>query len=312
MPSALPMTGSMFTCSGVADGYDAHAERVYRRATDNRLTRNHKNVALATQMLRALWGDIPADEFTVEHLKAMRLAWCRRGLVRNTINQRTRIVRRAFDWAATYGHVSDDTAARLRTLTPLKRGDAPEGRGVRPVSIEVVHATLPHLEDDYADMVRLLLLTGARVGEVIQAHADAVTRTPSGYALVPEHHKTSHHGIVRVIPLVDEALSLLRVRIDRGGYLFTSPRSDHPGGSPYSETSLYQAIRRACRRGGVEAWSPGRIRHLCATQVAMASESIEAASALLGHTNTNTTRTYVHAQGAGAAMTAARYLARSA
>ncbi len=59
----------------------------------------------------------------------------------------------------------------------------------------------------------------------------------------------------------------------------------------YSTASYRRVIHRACHRLGIELWSPNRLRHTKATDV-RSRYGIDAARALLGHSNAATTEIY--------------------
>ena len=63
-------------------------------------------------------------------------------------------------------------------------------------------------------------------------------------------------------------------------------------GESYSANSLYNVLRRACKRAGVEPFSPCDLRRSAATRV-RAALSKEDARLLLGHVSTDTTEFYL-------------------
>ena len=60
----------------------------------------------------------------------------------------------------------------------------------------------------------------------------------------------------------------------------------------YTRHSCRIAIQPACVKAGVPIWSPNRLRHTRATQIRAAFGTIEAAKAVLGHTDTRVTELY--------------------
>ena len=72
-------------------------------------------------------------------------------------------------------------------------------------------------------------------------------------------------------------------------------RQKHPmvnPGESYTANSLYNVVRRACKRAGVEPFSPYDLRRSAATRV-RAALSKEDARLLLGHVSTDTTDFYL-------------------
>jgi integrase len=63
---------------------------------------------------------------------------------------------------------------------------------------------------------------------------------------------------------------------------------DCPPGQRYSRHGYRTAVQRACRRAGIAVWSPRQLRHTRATLIRRAY-GLEAAKAVLGHTDTKIT-----------------------
>jgi integrase len=59
----------------------------------------------------------------------------------------------------------------------------------------------------------------------------------------------------------------------------------------YTRHSYRVAVQRACKRAGIEAWSPRQLRHTRATAIRK-TYGLEAAKAVLGHTDTKITEIY--------------------
>jgi integrase len=168
--------------------------------------------------------------------------------------------------------------------------------------------TLDQLTPMLRAMVELQALTGMRPGEVIQLRGGDLDMTGPVWAFVPREHKTEHHERHRVVFIGPRAQEVLRpwLRDDPDGFLF-GPRQnrearlkDRPAPRPptpserhrrkkrrtfqdhYSRNSYLLAIRRACKRAGIEPWSPNRLRHLAATRI-RARYGIEMTRTILGH-----------------------------
>ena len=69
------------------------------------------------------------------------------------------------------------------------------------------------------------------------------------------------------------------------------PKPKRRPGNQYTRHSYRVAIQRACRRAGIPPWSPHRLRHTRATLIRQ-EYGLEAAKAVLGHTDTKITEIY--------------------
>lgn len=148
--------------------YLRHCETYYRDPSGER-SLEIPNIKYALVPLRELYGSTPAAAFGPLALQAVRDHMVRSGLARPTVNARIHRVRRAFRWAASLEMVPGSVVHALGTVASLKQGRtaAPEPEDVTPAPIEHVEAVLPLLSRPVAAMVKVQLLTGCRVGEVL-------------------------------------------------------------------------------------------------------------------------------------------------
>jgi integrase len=300
-----------------------HAERHYR-APDGAPTDELRNVRDALKPLRRLYGGTLARDFGPLALRAVRDAMIRGGLARTTTNARINRIRRVFKWAAGMEIVPAAVPDALQKVDGLRRGrtEARETEPVVPAPIEHVEAALPHMPRPVAAMVRLQLLTGCRLGEVLLMRGQDITTGAPTWEYRPASHKNAWRGQQRVIPLGPKAQAIVRefLKTDLAAYLFdpretvvemrqrrhaarkskptpselgrraTNPK---PGwfGDHYTRRSYRLAVVRACRKAGVPAWTPLQLRHVAATEI-RARYGLEAASVLLGHAKPDTTLIY--------------------
>lgn len=263
--------------------YLEHARRVYVRF-DGTPTKTPVNIELALRVLIELHGDLPAAGLTRRDVKRLRGQWVLAGLTRTTVNDRVGSIQRAWSWAGEMGLLDEDAAEELRLIRPLRRGLAPEGRGVGPVDSNDVLRTAACCRPDLRDLLCFLLVTGCRVGEGRLAKSAEVDRVT--WTLRPRWHKTARHGCARIIPLNREARRLVEPRLGRP-FIF----GPGEGLKPYHGDAICTGVTRACELAGVERWSPGQIRHTCAEKV-LKLHGLEHARALLGHTTDRCTRRY--------------------
>ncbi len=188
--------------------------------------------------------------------------------------------------------VPPDLAHGLEAVKPLQRGrsEAPDHPPIGPVSDTDVAATLPHLSEPYATMVRVQDLLGCRPGELTSMMPGNIDRSGEIWIYKPKHFKTEHHaGAVRAIPIGPRAQLLLGPYLDatvQDVLIFRSSRGHKVSRNLYS-----QAITRACKKAGIEPWAPNRLRHSAATRITNAS-GLEAAQHVLGHSSIQMTQIY--------------------
>jgi integrase len=235
---------------------------------------------------KGAFTELPVTQFGPKKLKALQRRMVELGHSRYYINKAIAVVKRSFTWAASEELIPGSVALNLKTVGGLKKGRtaAPEMDPVQPVGDDIINATLPHVSELAADVIRVMRLTGARPGEICGMLASEIDRSDSScWKVRPGHHKTSHRDKSRVIllgPRVQEiALPRLRKAADDGRVF------------PITRKSLSNWVYRACKKAGIEPWHPNRVRHTYATEI-RAQYGLEAAQILLGHTKADITQTY--------------------
>ena len=171
----------------------------------------------------------------------------------------------------------------------------------------LVVALAAHPDQTVANVIRILLLTGARRGEVLAMRWDdidlgaGVWSKPASSTKQDEPHQ---------VPLSAPARQLLSglQRSDSAEYVFAGAgRSGHV-------VELKRAWRRICRAAGITGLRVHDLRHSFASQLASGGASLPLIGALLGHATPATTARYAHlhhdpmraaAEKVGAAITAA-------
>ena len=156
-----------------------------------------------------------------------------------------------------------------------------------------------HPERVSANVVRLLLLTGARKGETLAARWQDFDFAAGAWNK-PAH--TTKTAKLHRVPLSAPALALLtemrieaereNARRDRDGlapieWLFPSV-----GGAPLGDIKHFWAS--VCRTAGISGVRPHDLRHSYASILASSGLSLPIIGALLGHTQAATTQRYAH------------------
>jgi integrase len=228
------------TIAELAAAYLRFANGYYRK--NGRPTRTIERVRLALKLLRKSYGHTAAREFGPLALQAVQQTLVREGKSRPYINCLIEEVRRIFKWGVAQEMVSAATYQALAAVPGLRKGrtEAREPDPIKPVSDAVVEATLPHLPQIVADMVRLQRLTGMRPGEVCIVRPCDVDRSGEVWQYRPHEHKTEHHGRERVVFLGPKAQAILLPYLlrDAQSYCF----------SPAEREKARSAERRANRQ----------------------------------------------------------------
>ena len=179
-------------------------------------------------------------------------------------------------------------------------------------------------EQDAADALRLLIVTGARPGEVLGAEWPMFDLT-RGIWTKPSHHTKQKK--VEHPPLSEAALGILRrmaeSKEDGQIYLFPGRQKDNAETDPsaasnknsangHARTTLRNAWRQVCKAAGLatmyhvkgkrgkmlERWRPNvrvyDLRHSFASHLVSRGASLYLVGRLLGHTQAATTQRYAH------------------
>jgi integrase len=106
-----------------------------------------------------------------------------------------------FKWAAAEGRIPASVPQTLAIIPGLRKGkcNLPDPDPILPVEDADVDATLPHLPEVVADMVRLQRATGMRPAETCILRPCDLDRSKDVWEYTPSRHKTEHHGKERKV-----------------------------------------------------------------------------------------------------------------
>ena len=173
----------------------------------------------------------------------------------------------------------------------MRRGQARDNPKRTGVPLDVIRATLPFLTATVAAMIRLQLATAMRPSEIHRLTPAMIDRTGPVWFYRPSQHKTEHHGKMKAIPILGEALDALTPYLfgDASELAFWTSK-----GTPWNKDSYRRAVTRAAERAKVEHWTPYQIRH-ASLQSVRDIAGPEATQALAGHSRMSTTEIYAKA-----------------
>jgi integrase len=211
------------TVEEVILAYWKFAETHYR-GPDRTPTQELANMKDALKPVRKLYGHTLAQSFGPLALRAVRDAMVKSGLARSTTNARINRIRRVFRWAVSVELIPAAVDQALQTVQGLQKGrtEAHETDPIHPVPMEDVEATLPHLPRPVAAMVRLQLLTGCRLGEIVVMRGCDLFPGEPTWEYRPARHKNEWRGQARAIPLGPRAQEIVKafLKPDTMAYLF--------------------------------------------------------------------------------------------
>ena len=243
-------------------------------------TRNGVNTILTRQLVPA-FGATPLDRITRNHV----LRWF--DIYSQTApggaNHALRILRQILEFAIARGHISinparDVTMNRRTALTRFLSRD--ELRRLHRALDR--HARTGTRRARQADIIRLLLLTGCRRGEILTLRWNEV----DGDTLALGDAKTGP----RKVYLNARARRIIE-RQPRGQSPFVFPSHRNPERPHDPHLSLWNRVRE---EAGIEDVRLHDLRHTMASHAVMHGVPVPVVSRLLGHSNVQMTLRYAH------------------
>lgn len=260
------------------------------------------DVRLFSQWYGEYHGEtLTPDDLTNEAVRGYKQYLLDQAAKPKTINRRLAALAAYAHWLEQAGYVSDTRnpvqgvkAVKEVALAPKWLDKKQRAALLRAVDKEVEDAMrrYPRLRLIYlrdAAIVKLILFTGLRVGEIVQLRtSDVILDERKGNVVVREGKGTKR----REIPLNAKArkslLEYMRMRpnVDSDD-LFLGQRNEG-----VQSKTVQRAVQRFARTAGIQNVTPHALRHSFAKALIDAGVSLEKVSTLLGHSNLNTTRIY--------------------
>jgi len=199
-------------------------------------------------------------------------------------NRVAAILSKMFNLAIRWGMRTDNPCRGVERNSEHKRVRYMKGDELQRLSAALER----HGDRQAANVIRLLLLTGARKGEVLAAKWDQFDLrggiwTKPGATV---KQKTTH-----IVPLSKPALELLRSLPRRSDYVFPATRSDATRQNQNNITGAWTVI---CRDAGIKGLRVHDLRHHFASVLASSGYSLPIIGKLLGHSQPATTARYAH------------------
>ena len=157
----------------------------------------------------------------------------------------------------------------------------------------LLKALAAYPNEQLADAVRLLLLTGARRGEILALRWADLDLAAGIWSKPPSSTKQNW---AHEVPLNAPARQILaRIREGQVGKHRQLPEHVFPGaGATGHVVEIKKAWRTICKAAGITDLRIQDLRHSYASEIASGGGSLPLIGALLGHSNPQTTSWYAH------------------
>ena len=195
------------------------------------------------------------------------------------------VLRKMFNLAVKWGMRPDNPAETFRRLPEVERD-----RFLSPDEIDMIISVLDRCEDQRGpDIIRMCLLTGARLGEVRCATFEQFDLERGIWT---KQASTTKQRKIHRVPISDDVVALIRKRraaLGVGeGWLFPGDAE----GKPVQDLRRFWG--RVRRETGLEDVRIHDLRHTFASLLVSGGASLEMIGKLLGHSQAKTTQRYAH------------------
>jgi integrase len=221
-----------------------------------------------------------------------------RGYAPATINLRLAAVRRVAYEAADAGLLSPELAAGIRCVKGVRRIGVRLGNWLTPEQGRpLFNATIPSTPRGLRDhaMVAMLIGCGLRRAELLALHLESIQQREEHWVIADLVGKAGH---VRTVPIptwvksaVDAwtaAAAITHVPLFRA-----INKAGRVWGDGMSPKMLWDVVRAAAARAGIEKLAPHDLRRTCARLCHLAGGELDQIQFLLGHVSIQTTERYL-------------------
>lgn len=263
----------------VADLCDRFREEVLPKNRDS--TRVEYARTIAREIIPEL-GKMKVADVTHPDIDRLHRKITKRGAP-YTANRTVALLSRLFNLAVRWGYRADNPVRGVERNPEHKRERYLTGEELA----RLTEALREHGDQDAANAIRLMLLTGARRGEVLGARWDQFDLAEGTWT---KPASTTKQAKLHRVPLNAPARALLadmRKAARDDEYLFPSRLGGH-------RVEIKKHWQRICKRAQLTNLRMHDLRHSFASYLASAGLSLPVIGALLGHTQTQTTARYAH------------------
>ena len=221
-----------------------------------------------------------------------------RGYAPATINLQLAAVRRVAYEAADAGLLSPELAAGIRRVKGVRRIGVRLGNWLTPEQgrrlLEQTAPATPRALRDYA-MVAMLIGCGLRRAELLALTVESIQQREEHWVIADLVGKGGHVRTVPIPTWVKAALDAwtATVRVTHGPVFRAINKAGRVWGNGMSPKVLWDVVRTAAARAGIEKLAPHDLRRTCARLCHLAGGELDQIQFLLGHVSIQTTERYL-------------------
>lgn len=223
-------------------------------------------------------ADIAFSDIDGLHRKITRTGYTYRA------NRTVTLLSKAFSLAILWGWRADNPCKGVKRNAEHHRERYLSGEELARLTEALAKA-----DRDVADVIRLLLLTGARRGEVLSIKWDDINLTAGMWSKPPASTKQNR---CHTVPLSGPARQILAERFSRrkADDVFVFPGSGRRGHT----VNLWRQWSTILKAAKIEGLRLHDLRHQFASELVSGGASLPLIGALLGHRSVQTTSRYAH------------------
>ncbi len=224
------------------------------------------------------FGSIDSSELTVDRIKKFMFDLKERNLSANTINKHVSSIKRVYRFHEIDNHFYKIKKIKEKFVTFGTCEDDP---------VKVIEEASKLLSLQNKIILNIFFDTGVRLNELVNiesANVDLKHRT-----ILLTTTKTGNDRYVFISESTKKLATSFCKKALLRKYLFVNQNGDKLHVSAIE--SLFARIRK---RLGIKNFSPHRLRHSLSTELYNNGANILLISSILGHSNVNTTRRYIH------------------
>ncbi len=258
-----------------------HVQRLIGKRLIDELTR-----ADIARMIRDITDGVTAGDFKTKRQGVARV----RGGAASAAKVKTSISA-MFNWAIIHDLMEKNPATGIKVAkTRLVERFLSDAEADRLLTMLTEETAAGRLNPQHANVVRLLLFTGARKSEILGLRWSEVDLLRHRLVIPPERTKCGSHNGVRRIPLGSAAQEILNSLSPKNEFVFPADRKGQSGHLTGIQ-KVWVQLREKC---GLDKMRLHDLRHSFASFAITNGESIYMISAVLGHSTTRMTERYLH------------------